>query len=112
MSRLKEVLVRLDADLRELSSSWALVGGWAVAVRAEPRATKDFHIAVAVDSYAEAESLVRAVASAMKSQRTTSGHSWKTRIPGPRSRRLSACGSRSLEARSPMNWPELGARSS
>jgi predicted nucleotidyltransferase len=40
---------------------WALVGGFAVSARAEPRFTRDVDIAVMVDSDAAAEALVRSL---------------------------------------------------
>jgi predicted nucleotidyltransferase len=58
-TRIKDSLVRLDADLRDLAVSWALVGGLAVSVRAEPRMTRDIDIAVVVRNDSEAEELVR-----------------------------------------------------
>jgi hypothetical protein len=44
---LEEALPHVVADLRDLSSPWALVGGIAVCVRAEPRPAADIDIAVA-----------------------------------------------------------------
>lgn len=52
---LQEGLIRLDADLRALRLRWALVGGMAVSVRAEPRTTRDLDVALAVTGDAEAE---------------------------------------------------------
>lgn len=61
-SRLIEVL-RLTADvLDRLGARWALVGGLAVSVRAEPRFTRDIDLAVAVANDAAAEQLVRDLA--------------------------------------------------
>jgi predicted nucleotidyltransferase len=45
-------------DLDEIGCKWALVGGIAVSARAEPRATRDVDVAVAVKDDAEAESIV------------------------------------------------------
>lgn len=58
-SRLLKAL-RCTADaLDELGSSWALVGGLAVSVRADPRFTRDIDLAVSVADDAAAEGLVR-----------------------------------------------------
>jgi predicted nucleotidyltransferase len=56
---LRSALVQVAQDLRVLDCRWALVGGLAVAVRAEPRTTRDVDIAVAVRDDAEAEELIR-----------------------------------------------------
>lgn len=58
-SRLLGVLARLSADLTKLGAEWAIIGGWAVGVRAEPRTTRDIDVAVAVDSDDSAEKLIR-----------------------------------------------------
>lgn len=63
MSTFDVVLRRLDTDLRRAGVAWALVGGLAVSVRAEPRFTRDVDIAVAVDGDAGAEGVVRAMMS-------------------------------------------------
>jgi hypothetical protein len=55
---LTAALRRLAADLRELKQRWALVGGLAVGVRAEPRFTRDVDVVIAVDADSEAERLV------------------------------------------------------
>jgi predicted nucleotidyltransferase len=47
------------ADLRQERARFALVGGFAVSVRTEPRFTRDLDLAVAVRSDAESEALVR-----------------------------------------------------
>lgn len=47
------------ADLDELGRPYALVGGFAVGVRAVPRLTLDIDVAVAVDGDPEAERLVQ-----------------------------------------------------
>ena len=58
-SRLLAAL-RLTANaLEELGISWALVGGLAVSVRANPRFTRDIDLAVSVADDGAAESLVR-----------------------------------------------------
>jgi hypothetical protein len=46
------------ADLNAIGARWAVIGGLAVAFRAEPRFTKDVDLAVAVADDAEAEGIV------------------------------------------------------
>ncbi|MGH3273568.1 MAG: nucleotidyl transferase AbiEii/AbiGii toxin family protein [Streptosporangiaceae bacterium] len=46
------------ADLDGAGAAWAVIGGFAVGARAEPRFTRDVDVAVAVASDAEAEQLV------------------------------------------------------
>jgi predicted nucleotidyltransferase len=46
------------ADLNSAGASWAVIGGFAVGARAEPRFTRDVDFAVAVATDAEAEQLV------------------------------------------------------
>jgi hypothetical protein len=58
-SRLLAVLRRIAATFSELDVSWALVGGLAVSVRAEPRFTRDIDLAVLVADDAAADRLVR-----------------------------------------------------
>ena len=58
MNRLERALSRLDADLRALELSWAVVGGLAVSIRARPRVTWDLDVAIAVASDREAERIV------------------------------------------------------
>ena len=58
MTRLQEALVRLNADLTSLGLHWALVGGLAVSVYAEPRPTRDVDVAVAVSGDKQAEQVV------------------------------------------------------
>lgn len=60
-TRLHRALARLSSDLAEQSGGFALVGGVAVSVRAEPRLTRDLDVAVAVSDDAEAEGLVRSL---------------------------------------------------
>jgi predicted nucleotidyltransferase len=57
--RLLRVLRAVAALLDEQGAPWALVGGLAVSVRAEPRFTRDIDLAVAVDDDADAERLIR-----------------------------------------------------
>lgn len=58
---IEEALPQVVGDLRDLDSPWALVGGLAVCVRAEPRATADIDIAVAVPDDATAKACVEAL---------------------------------------------------
>lgn len=55
MTDLEVALLRLAQDLRALRRSWALVGGWAVSLRAEPRTTRDLDVTIAVSNDPEAE---------------------------------------------------------
>jgi hypothetical protein len=57
-SRLLNVLRHVGSALDARGESWALVGGLAVSVRAEPRFTRDVDLAVAVENDAAAETLV------------------------------------------------------
>jgi len=41
--------IRIDSDLRQIGVAFALIGGLAVSLRAEPRATRDVELAVASD---------------------------------------------------------------
>jgi hypothetical protein len=52
------VLRQAAADLNAIGARWAVIGGLAVAFRAEPRFTKDVDLAVAVADDAEAEGIV------------------------------------------------------
>jgi hypothetical protein len=61
VTRLEKTLLHLDADLRALGCRWALVGGWAVSVRAEPRPTRDIDVAIVVSSDSEAERVALAL---------------------------------------------------
>lgn len=49
---------RITVDLHELDRRFALIGGLAVSVRAEPRFTRDVDFAVAVTDDKDAEKLV------------------------------------------------------
>jgi hypothetical protein len=51
-------LRRAAADLDVTGAAWAVIGGFAVGARAEPRFTRDVDIAVAVTGDSEAEQLV------------------------------------------------------
>ena len=59
MTSLEAVLRRIDGDLTRYRVSFALIGGLAVSARTEPRFTRDADLAVALESDAEAQSLVR-----------------------------------------------------
>lgn len=59
MNILEAALRRIAADLGRYGRRWALVGGFAVSARAEPRFTRDIDAAVVVDDDADGESLVR-----------------------------------------------------
>jgi hypothetical protein len=57
VTHLEEGLLRLQADLNALGLRWALVGGVAVSIRAEPRTTRDLDVAVSVSGDQEAEKI-------------------------------------------------------
>ena len=59
MSALAAAIVRTRSELENLGVRWAVVGGLALAVRAEPRQTLDVDLAVAVSGDREAERFVR-----------------------------------------------------
>lgn len=59
MRHLRDALARLAGDLDAAGCGWALVGGLAVAVRSEPRTTRDVDVAVAVRDDEGAERVVR-----------------------------------------------------
>jgi predicted nucleotidyltransferase len=59
MNPLAQALVAIASDLRELRVEWALVGGLAVSVWAEPRLTRDIDLAVTAESDRDSERLVR-----------------------------------------------------
>lgn len=58
MQSLDSVLNQAAADLEAIGARWAVIGGLAVAFRAEPRFTKDVDLAVAVADDDEAEGIV------------------------------------------------------
>ena len=58
MNHLEALLRQFAAFLEDRHQPWALVGGLAVSVRAEPRFTRDLDFAVAVADDGEAEALV------------------------------------------------------
>lgn len=57
-TRLLTALQGIAQALDERGFPWALIGGLAVSIRAEPRFTRDIDLAVAVDDDASAEALV------------------------------------------------------
>ncbi|SGL31143.1 Uncharacterized protein conserved in bacteria [Mycobacterium tuberculosis] len=59
MNAVESTLRRVAKDLTGLRQRWALVGGFAVSARSEPRFTRDVDIVVAVANDDAAESLVR-----------------------------------------------------
>lgn len=63
MNQLEAALRHAADDLTRLSAGWALIGGFAVSARTEPRFTRDVDIAVAVavDDDTAAEDLVRSL---------------------------------------------------
>lgn len=62
MSELESALRRLVGDLIAEKIDFALVGGLAVSVRAEPRLTRDVDVAVSVSDDSAAEEIVRNLA--------------------------------------------------
>ncbi len=60
-NRLTVALETIALDLSELDRKYALVGGLAVSVRAEPRLTRDVDLAVVVQDDRDAEALVYAL---------------------------------------------------
>jgi len=61
VTRLEKALIRLNADLQAIGARWALVGGFAVILRAESRSTRDLDVVLAVSGEREAEVLVRSL---------------------------------------------------
>lgn len=58
MNAVEAALRQISNDLESRVASWALVGGFAVSARAEPRFTRDVDVAVAVADDQTAEHLV------------------------------------------------------
>lgn len=58
MRRIRAAIERAERDLSELGKRFALAGGFAVSVRAEPRTTRDVDLIVATLDDADAERLV------------------------------------------------------
>lgn len=56
-----ESLRRLVQDLGAIEARWALIGGFAVSARAEPRFTRDVDVSVLADGDEEAEQVVAAL---------------------------------------------------
>lgn len=54
-------LAQLALDLGRVGAKWAVIGGFAVSARAEPRFTRDVDACVLVDGDLEAELIVRAL---------------------------------------------------
>jgi hypothetical protein len=57
MNVVEQALRRITADLASRGQGWALVGGFAVSARAEPRFTRDVDVAVAVPDDGAAEEI-------------------------------------------------------
>lgn len=64
MNRVEAALRRIAAELGSRQARWALVGGFAVSARTEPRFTRDVDVAVLVESDSAAEQLVRSLTAA------------------------------------------------
>jgi predicted nucleotidyltransferase len=61
VNRVEAALRRIAAELDARQARWALVGGFAVSARTEPRFTRDVDVAVLVESDSAAEQLVRSL---------------------------------------------------
>lgn len=59
MNELEAALVSIQSDLDQIGVGWALVGGFAVSLLANPRQTRDIDVAVAVRSDTEAQGVIR-----------------------------------------------------
>jgi hypothetical protein len=57
MTDLEAALLSITTDFRALKVRWALVGGWAVSLRAVPRTTHDVDVTIAVAGDEEAQRL-------------------------------------------------------
>lgn len=64
MNAVEAALRAIAADLDRRAAGWALVGGFAVSIRSEPRFTRDVDVAIAVSDDPEAEALVRSLMTA------------------------------------------------
>lgn len=62
MNRVEAALRRIASDLDTRKTRWALVGGFAVSARTEPRFTRDVDVAVLVEDDPAAERLVESLA--------------------------------------------------
>jgi len=58
---IEAALAQIARDLGALGHRWALVGGFAISIRAEPRFTRDVDVAVAVADDTAAEALVHSL---------------------------------------------------
>jgi predicted nucleotidyltransferase len=61
VNRIESALRRIASELDSRQVRWALVGGFAVSARTEPRFTRDVDVAVLVESDGAAEQLVRSL---------------------------------------------------
>ncbi len=61
MTAIERALIQVDSDLRQTGVPFALIGGLAVSLRAEPRTTRDVDLAVAVENDMDAERIIRAL---------------------------------------------------
>jgi Uncharacterized protein conserved in bacteria len=64
VNRVEAALRRIAADLDARQARWALVGGFAVSVRTEPRFTRDVDVAVVAEGDPAAERLVESLVGA------------------------------------------------
>lgn len=58
MTPIERALIQVDSDLRQIGVPFALIGGLAVSLRAEPRTTRDVDLAIAVEDDAGAERVI------------------------------------------------------
>jgi len=61
VNRIEAALRRIASQLDSRQARWALIGGFAVSARTEPRFTRDVDVAVLVESDSAAEHLVRSL---------------------------------------------------
>jgi ActR/RegA family two-component response regulator len=78
--RLETALRGVVRDLDELGRKFALLGGFAVSARVEPRTTRDVDLAVLVDGDADAESLAFALSQRGYALDTTVEHTRTGRL--------------------------------
>lgn len=64
VNRVEAALRRIAVDLDSRGQRWALVGGFAISARAEPRFTRDVDVVVVVEDDEAAEHLVRSLTAA------------------------------------------------
>jgi predicted nucleotidyltransferase len=64
MTAFEHIVRHAGRVLDSLQRSWALLGGWAVSIRTEPRFTRDVDLAVAVATDDEAQEVVRSFTAA------------------------------------------------